>query len=162
MDWDISKTSLACSACNKEFDENQDVFSVLCDENEGFVRYDYCQGCQPAEEVPGQFSHWVTRIPPRNAPVRRFVDDEVILDLFRRLDGHDDSTKRNFRYVLALLLMRKKVLKFNEFRREAEGDVLLLQDRTTDSVHTVIDPSLSEEQIEKVTEEIGQILNTRL
>jgi len=159
MDWDISKTSLVCAACNKEFAEEQEIFSALYDEQQGFVRRDYCIGCHPSQDQAAVFSFWHTRIPPHDAPVRRFVDDEVIHDLFRRLEGHDDPGKRNFRYVLALLLMRKKVLKFREFRRDEKGDVLLLQDRLTDAVHTVVDPDLSEEQIEQVTEEIGQVLN---
>ena len=162
MDWDISKSSPACTACNKAFAENQEIVSALYDEKEGFIRRDFCMTCAPAKNNGDVIGFWQTRIPPRDAPARPFVDNDIILDIFRRLDGHRDTTKRNFRYVLSLFLMRKKALKFLEFRREEEGHVLLLKDRVTDTVHTVVDPNLSEEEVQRVTEEIGQILNARL
>ena len=162
MDWDISKSSPGCAACDKEFAENQEIISALYDEKEGFVRRDFCLACSSAKDKHTVFSFWQTRIPSQDAPVRRFVDDDIILDLFRRLDGHDDPTKKNFRYVLSLFLMRKKVLKFVEFRRDEKDHVLLLKDRIADAVHTVVDPDLNEEQVQQVTEEIGQILNVKL
>lgn len=162
MDWEISKTALVCASCSTTFAEGQEIVSVLYDEPNGFMRKDYCAACRPEPNGGAAFSFWRTRIPPSDAPVRRFVDDDVLRDLFRRLEGHDDPRKRNFRYVLALLLMRKKLLKFQQFRRDENGDTLLLQDRLTGVVHRVADPNLSEEQIDQVTEEIGQVLNARI
>ena len=162
MDWDISKTSLTCAACNTEFAGGQEIVSVLSDEPDGFARRDYCVDCNRPADDGTVFSFWHTRIPASDAPVKRFVDDDVIMDLFRRLDGHGDPQKRNFRYVLSLLLMRKKVLKFIEFKRSDTGGELILKDRISDALHTVIDPDLAEEEIEHVTEEVGQVLNFRL
>ena len=162
MDWDIGKTSLACAACGKEFAEEQRVFSVLCDDPVNLARKDYCSTCWPQQDTGVLFSFWQTAIPRRDAPVRRFVNDEIVLDLFRRLSGQDNAERRNFRYVLALLLMRRKVLKFRAFRREEGGDVLVVYDRLEDCEHAVLDPRLTEEQIQQVTEEVGQVLNTKV
>ena len=161
-DWDIAKTSLTCAECEREFAEEEKIFSALYDEPASIVRRDYCDACWQRQGADLIFSFWQTRIPRRDAPVRRFVDDEIVLDLFRRLDGRNDPQKRNFRYVLALLLMRKKALKFTEFRRSEDGDALVLCDRLNECEHIVADPHLSEEQIQKVTEEVGQILNVKV
>lgn len=162
MDWDIAKTSIACAGCEKEFAEGEEVFSALHEDADGFRRKDYCAGCWPGQDGQGAFSFWRTQLPASDAPVRQFVDDDVVLDLFRRLEGHAEPEKRNFRYVLALLLMRKKVLKFREFLRDEAGDRLVLCDRNGDARHEVPDTHLTEEQIQKVTDEIGQILNVKL
>ena len=162
MDWDIGKSSLACVACGREFAEEQKVFSALYDESVNLARKDYCSTCWPQQETGAAFSFWQTAIPGRDAPVRRFVNDEIVLDLFRRLSGQDNAERRNFRYVLALLLMRRKVLKFRAFRREEGGDVLVVYDRLGDCEHAVLDPRLTEEQIQQVTEEVGQVLNTKV
>ena len=160
MEWDIGNTALVCASCGKSFGEGQPIFSVLCDEPEGMARRDYCSDCRPP--VGDALGFWHTRIPARDDPVKRFVDDEVIMDLFRRLEGHSDPRKRNFRYVLSLLLMRKKTLKFVEFKRADDGDRLLLSDRVSDATHVVMDPNLTEEEIRQVTDEIGQILNFKV
>ena len=162
MDWDIAKATLACAECEKEFVEEEDVFSALYDAPAGFSRKDYCVACWPKQNGSLAFSFWRTQIPARDAPVRRFVDDENVLDLFRRLEGHAEPRKRDFRYVLALLLMRKKVLRFKEFHRDNAGDMLVLCERDGGSEHRVLDAHITEEQIQRVTEEIGQILNVKL
>jgi hypothetical protein len=56
--------------------------------------------------------------------------------------------------------MRKKTLKFKEFRRGDGGDSLVLHDRLRDCDYEVNDPHLSEEQVQQVTEEIKSVLNT--
>ena len=137
---------------------------VLCSDDapESMTRRDYCVPCWSQDNQGGAFSFWRTQLPRHDAPVRRFVDDEIVLDLFRRLKGHDEPDKRNFRYVLALLLMRKKVFKFKEVRRSENDDALILTERGSDCEHVVVDPNLSEEQIQQVTVEVGQILNVKV
>ena len=162
MDWEVSNTTLTCAACGKSFAEEEGIFSALFDETPSFVRRDYCAVCWPGEHREKAFSFWQTRIPRKDAPVRRFVDDEVILDFFKKLEGQEDPSKVSFRYVLGLLLMRKRVLKFTEFRRGDSCGLLVLYDKVRDCKYEVADPNLTEEQIQQVTEEIGQVLNADL
>ena len=161
-DWEISKTTLSCATDGRQFDEEEEIYSALYDEEGVFVRRDYCVGCWPPADTGKVFSFWKTRIPSRNAPAKKFVDDEVIMDFFKRLEGHNDEQKRNFRYVLSLLLMRKKVLKFVSMQREGDDLVMALHDRVADATYEVIDPRLSEEQINQVSDEIGQVLNVKI
>jgi hypothetical protein len=169
MDWEIGSSSLACAGCNKPFVEEQEIFSALYDGRPTFARRDYCSECWPRQDRRPVFSHWRTRLPKRDAPVRRFVDDEVVLDFFKRLEGSPEPAKIGFRYVLGLLLMRKKVLKLKEFRRaeapigqaQGKGAALILHDRLRDCDYEVADPNLTEEQIRQMTGEINQILNVK-
>ena len=161
MDWEIGSTSLVCTGCNKPFAEEQEIFSALYDERPIFARRDYCTECWPRQDRQPVFSHWQTRMPKRDAPVRRFVDDDVVMDFFQRLDGSQEPVKVSFRYVLGLLLMRKKVLKLKELRRTETGAALVLHDRVRDRDYEVADPNLTEEQIQQVTGEIHQVLNVK-
>ena len=161
-DWEIERHTLVCAASGRELAEDEEIYSAIYDEGSGFVRRDYAVERWPPKEMERVFSFWKTRVPKRDAPVKRFVDNEVILDFFHRLEGEAGPAKRNFRYVLALLLMRKKALKFKGLRRgEGEG-ALVLYDRVRGRDCEVADPNLSEEEIERVTEEVGQVLNTRV
>lgn len=161
-DWEIQKTRLACATSGREFAEEEDIYSALYDEGNQFVRRDYAVECWPPPDMEKVFSFWKTRIPKKDAPVKKFLDDEVILDFFRRLEGRTEPQKQGFRYVLALLLMRKKVLKFKEMRRIGDDTVMVLHERVADCDYDVVDPRFSEQQLEQVSEEISQILNIRV
>ena len=161
-DWDIVKTTLVCAASGREFAEDEEIYSALYDEDSQFVRRDYAAEHWPPKDVDRVFSFWKTRTPKKDGPVKRFVDDDVIADFFARLEGQSGEQKRNFRYVLALFLMRRKRLKFKEMRRVGNGMVMVVHERLTDRDHEVQDPRLSEEQIAQVSGEIGRILNTRI
>ena len=161
-DWDIQKSTLVCAATGRQFDEDEEIYSAIYDDGSTFVRRDYSLDCWPPEDMDQAFSYWKTRVPKKDGPVRRFVDDEVIFDFFRRLEGQTEPRKRHFRYVIALFLMRRKRLKFRELKR-GDGELLMvLHDRITASDYEVPDPKLSEEQIQQVSEEVGQILNMKL
>ena len=162
MDWEISKVGPHCEGCDRSFDEGDALFSALYDEQTEFVRRDYCPACWEKVDQGRVFSHWRTRTPTKDAPPKRFVDDDVLLSFFARLDGEEDRLKINFRFVLGLLLIRKKLLKFTRVRRQGEIEFLVLQDKREGREVEVRNPELTEEQVVTVTEECGKLLNMRL
>jgi hypothetical protein len=161
MEWEIGGKAVNCAECGKAFDEEEELFSALFDDQAAFARKDYCVGCWDGGGARAAFSFWRTRVPRRDEPVRRIVDDDVLIDLFQRLEGAEEENRRNFRFVVALLLMRRKVLRYVELKREADGSALVLHDRIRGCRCEVADPGLTEEQIQQVTEEVAQLLNMR-
>ena len=162
MNWEISKVGPHCAACGRGFAEEEDLFSGLYDEQTAFVRRDYCAACWAEAERDKVFSHWRTRVPKKDEPPKRLVDDDVLRNFFHRLEGESEPLKVNFRYVLALLLIRKKLLKFTAIRRDGDQEWLVLHDRAEDRDHEVLNPELSEDEVAAVTEECGKVLNMRL
>jgi hypothetical protein len=161
-DWDIGKTSLVCASTGRELTEREDIYSALYEEAGTFVRRDYGLDAWPPDDLDQAFSYWKTRVPAKDAPAKKYVDDDVVMDFFRRLSGRDDAEKLRFRYVLALFLMRRKRLKFAQIKHDGETMVMVLYDRITRERHEVVDPGLTEEQVGSVSEQVGQILNTKL
>jgi len=157
-DWNIQRGGQKCEACPHEFVKHEEYFSVLYDEDRQFVRRDYCLKCWEGQDKEKAYSFWKTRVPDKEEE-KKLVDDEVIMNFFLRLQGETEPTKVNFRYVLALLLMRKKILKLDDIRYDDKGEALVLKHREEGTEYVVYNPQLSEEQIDQVTEEVGQILN---
>ena len=157
-DWSIKRGEFKCDKCSREFGEDEEHFSALYDENRQFVRRDFCLQCWNNREEGEMFSFWKTRVPAQEEE-RKIVDDEIVMNFFQRLRGETDPMKVNFRYVLALLLMRKKVLKLEDIRYDDKGEALVLKQKGEDGEVVVYNPQLTEEQIEQVTEQVGQILN---
>ena len=160
-DWQILRGEKRCATCGKEFEEEETYYSALYDRRTEFERFDFCTDCWNGE-TPEMFSFWQTRVPPKEQKRRLLVDDDVLLDFFRRLQGATDELKINFRYILALVLMRRKLLKFSDVKRTDEGEFLVLQVRKEKTTFDVLNPQLDEEKIVRVTEEVGKILNVQL
>lgn len=163
MDWNIAKPQRQCSACERELAENETYVAALFEENAEFVRRDFCEPCwEKANAEGGFFSFWRTAIQPKEQKRRLFADDEVLIDFFMRLDGDADEQRRHFFYLLALILMRKKILKFEDIERDDDREFLCLRFPREDRVFRVPDPKLTEEQIEGVKEQLSQILDFRV
>ncbi|MEW6356375.1 MAG: hypothetical protein AB1696_08625 [Planctomycetota bacterium] len=157
-EWSIKRGDLKCEKCSRNFGQEEEYFSALYDENRQFIRRDYCMQCWNGHSPEQMFSFWKTRVPAKEEE-RKVVDDEVVMNFFQRLQGETDPMKVNFRYVLALLLMRKKVLKLEDIRYDEKGEALVLKQKGEDGEVVVYNPQLTEEQIEQVTEQVGQILH---
>lgn len=131
---------------------------VLFEQAGRFVRKDYAADAwQGAPE--GAIAHWSGRIPFTGSAKKPTLDDDRLFECFEHLAEAGDPAKRNFRYVTALLLMRRKKLKFEDVRTNPQGmDVLIVKDARNGRRYEVIDPKLSELEAEAVQEEVMKVL----
>ena len=118
-DYNISKTSGACLRCRKELGPDEEFVAVVRQVEEEFHREDYCLACWQSLESAGAaeeadlFGIWRAQSPRTQGKKKLFIDDGLLIDFFHRLDGATDDLKLSFRYVLALVLMRKKLLVYD-------------------------------------------------
>jgi len=155
----------------------------------GFKRSDVSLEAWEAGQRPqGIFSYWLTTVAEPNAKKKLFVDDSVLLNLFRRLADTDQPDRVRFRFVLGLILMRKKMLRYDgSEQREVENDVL--PDGESQGPRTLewwlftpkldpakgpmgkwndeetlemVNPKLTDDQIVQVTEQLSEVLEAEL
>ncbi len=162
MDWEITQGEGACRQCARSLEEGEEYFSAIYDRGATFERRDFCLTCWESTPKQDVFSFWKTRIPLKEEKPKKYVDDEIILDFFRKLENETEPSKRNFRYVLALFLMRRKVLKLKDIVRDQTGEALLLHSKAEDKDYKAYITELTDEQIVDVTEEVGKILNVQM
>jgi hypothetical protein len=87
------------------------------------------------------------------------VNDDLLLDCLDRLKESADAGGRNFRYVAALLLMRRKRLRFEDVARDPDGrDVLILRDARGGAVYQVTDPRLTDAEVAAAQAEVFRVL----
>ena len=90
------------------------------------------------------------------------MDDEVLLDIFERLAGTDERVKINFRFVLALILMRKRILKYQQTDYRDSQELWIMGQVREQTKHEVINPRLDDAQIREVSEQLSAILRSEL
>jgi|SRR5579883_1097550 len=152
-DYEIAAPTRRCAATGRELNPGDKFYGVLTDDAGKFVRRDFAADAWRGPPA-GTIAFWAGRIPPSDRPRRPTFNDEHLAGLFAQLAGTTDPTRVNLRYAVALLLMRRKRLKFEDLRRSAGGDVLVLRDARSGARHEVADPRLTEAEIAAVQDEV--------
>jgi hypothetical protein len=86
----------------------------------------------------------------------------MLMAFFERLENETEQEKINFRFVLALILMRKRFFKYDETKIEDGNEIWRLRVVGDKSFVEVVNPHLDEEQIEQLSSQLGEILHTDL
>jgi hypothetical protein len=125
-------------------------------------RVDFCAGCWKPEQSGDYFSFWKTTVPDedpdKDKPLARRIDAETVYEMFRRLEGQPDPEKQKFRFILALILMRRKRLRFSGVASGPQGEHLVLEDRAENVTHKVLDPGLADEEIDSLKGAVDRLL----
>jgi hypothetical protein len=155
--YQIQTLTRRCSVSGRALQPGEKYFSTLLEENGRFVRKDYAAEAW-AGPPEGVIGFWAGRVPTGGEPKRLAINDDLLADCFAHLDGAADADRQNFRYVVALLLMRRKRFRFEETTRDDGRDVLVLRDARTGTRHRVIDPRLSAQAMTDVQDEVFRVL----
>lgn len=153
-----STTMRVCAATGRPLRPGERYYGVLAVDGGKFARQEFSEeGWTGAP--PGAFGYWAGRVPSTGDASRRPpIDDDMLLECFQRLESETEPAKVNFRYVVALLLMRRKRFKFEDSTRDADGDALIVRDSRTNARHIVTDPGLTDAQMQSVQSEVYQML----
>lgn len=160
-EWEIDKPLGQCYGTGRKIRYGEEYFGALIETEEGLQRRDFCADYWEKEK-PDAFCHWRTRLPHPDQKKQIFVDDEMLLAFFDRLARETEQEKINFRFVLALILMRKRRLKYDASRMDNDKEIWRLRFAGDKQTVEVINPHLDDEQIEQLSSQIGQILQTDL
>jgi hypothetical protein len=188
--WDVGKAAGQCSACAAPLAPGAACWAALVEwqrksgepaepnakeiPTSPWQRLDFCQACWAAGKRPAppaeMFSFWKSITPEPEKKRKIFVDDSVLMDLFNRLADRTDLTDIRFRFVLALLLMRKKLHKYEgteplppeleqRFAQWApKPEWWKMTPRGGVAPVMVINPHLSAQQIGEVSQQLSTIL----
>ncbi|MCK4958633.1 MAG: hypothetical protein KAT00_04525 [Planctomycetes bacterium] len=156
-DWEIKRTLGQCHVTGEEFKVGEEYFAALVDTEEGFERRDYSVGCWQ-EQKPETYCYWKTKMPDSEKKRNLFVDDDMLMTFFERLGSETRQEKLDFRFVLALILMRKRILKYDSSKTDNGSEVWTLRVTGEKRMVDVVNPHLDEERIEQLSTQIGQVL----
>jgi hypothetical protein len=157
IDYEIQPHTRRCCASGREIQPGERYYSVLLEEGSKFVRKDF--SVEAWHGVPeGAFSFWMGRLAPPQSKRRPPIDDEMLLECFARLEDQLEPSRLRFRYVVALLLMRRRRLRFETARQEGGQEILEVRCTRSGVRHAVINPGLTDEELAKVQEDVFELL----
>jgi len=134
-EWKFRRREARCGSCAAEFPESARHASLLSVVGDEVQREDLCPSCFDQRAAGAELFYWFTR---RRAGKQGLVLDLVLLEqLFLQLEGRTERPVRELRYLVALLLMRKRRLKLVRVQRGGEGESMLLRRPRRKETHEV-------------------------
>lgn len=125
-EWRFRRRQDGCSSCERRFEEGERHASALSIHSEDVVREDVCSACWNARTTTHEVFFWMTR----HSSDRRAVhlDLATLEQFFLQLQNRTEEKLVQVRYVLALLLMRKRRLKLERIVRDsAAGEAMVVR-----------------------------------
>ena len=151
----IAGPTRVCAATGRALAPGEAFVATLTPAPGGYRRADFAADAWPGPP-PGCVAYWPGKVPA--APPKAATYPEATLaDWFAQLGGDPDPAKARLRYVVALLLMRKKRLKFED-AKAGRGGLLVLRDAKTGARHEVPDPRLTADELAEAEAEVGRVL----
>lgn len=161
-EWEIKKTLGQCYGTDREFDYGEEYFASLVQTEEGLQRRDFSAEYWDSQK-PEVYCYWKTKLPHPDQKRKLFIDDEMLMVFFERLAEETQQEKIDFRFVLTLILMRKRRLKYDSSKTEDGREIWRLRVVGGDKQFVeVLNPQLDEERIEQLSSQVGQILQVDL
>lgn len=160
-EWQIGRHGEKCVNCAANFRPDQYYRACLFETREpmGFARRDFCLDC-PTPQDPTMIGFWRARRTAEGSRKRTPFDKEAILAFFLRLDSGPGPERAQFRFVLALLLWRKKVLRFESSDDGRDGEVWRFRLPRDGTLHEVRKPALGDAELDQLSAQLERLLET--
>lgn len=164
IDWNIQSRAHACQACNRAFVDKEPFHTLLFDQRHGYERLDVCEECwksqysQGATDRKGFISHWqsIYNVPPAAPP--EAIQKDTAESLLRKLVERNEPEHAAARYILAVMLERKRILKVKAQFSEDGQRVFIYEYPKTGDLFNIADPNLQLDQLEEVQRDVAQLL----
>ncbi|HEY1628251.1 MAG TPA: hypothetical protein VGF52_00235 [Tepidisphaeraceae bacterium] len=160
--YDVAKPLGKCHITGEPIAVGEKFMAALRETPLGFERVDVSMSAWPQLDRKDVVAFWTATMPAVEQKKKLFVDDGVLCDLFERLRDTSDAPKLNFRFVLGLILMRKKMLVYDNSRTEEGKDIWMVHFKGREDKLDLFNPKLDESQMMEVSQQLGQILNEEL
>jgi hypothetical protein len=123
MDYEVQHFTRHCAATGRELAPGESYYSALVVQGAEVERVDYALDAWQGPP-PGAIGWWRSQRPDEHTRSPYWAPNDVLLDFFDRLEGQPES--QDMRYVLALLLVRRRVMRFEESEVDDQGREVLV------------------------------------
>jgi hypothetical protein len=155
-EWEIKSRAHCCARTGRQFGQGEYFFTLLFRDGEGFRREDISEEAWANRNENIQpFSFWRSKYEARTPSAPEPLEKDDAEGLLRQLIAIQDPASANARYILAMMLERKRLLRPVESR---DADLLVYEHAATGETLVITNPHLSLENIPAVQNEVYGML----
>jgi len=165
QEWRIRPRANTCSHSGIPFGYLTEFFTAIFFDNKNgeFSRNDYsAESWEALREEIQPFSFWKSLyvIPPEKEEEPEVVEKESAESLLRRLIEENEAHTENARYILAVMLERKKIFRQTDTQFTDQSQLLIYEHTRSGEVFIVRDPELKLDEVEHVQAEVATLLDS--
>jgi hypothetical protein len=156
LDFEIQRFTRHCHATGRELMPGEVFYSVLVPEQSQVLRHDYSAAAWagPPEKALGW---WKATVPEPNAKKMHLAPSGVMIQYFEQLA--DDLTLADERYVLALLMIRRRVVRQERVETDEAGrETLVLYCSRNEQEYRAAVVMPTAERAQQIQEKLGNLL----
>jgi len=162
--WHIRSRGRECAASQRPFVAGETIVTALFPdpESSGYLRRDYCLEAwnDLPPEAAAPFSHWRTIHTAQVGDKSQHPEREQPEEILRRMVEEDQDHTENTRYILAVMLERKRILRETDTQRTPTGILRIYENRKTGEVYIVKDPDIPLDQVDALQQEVLLLLES--
>ena len=156
MDYEVQHSSRRCSVTGREFAPGEIYYSAVAAKGAEVIRCDYAadawQG--PPENTIGW---WKSQVPDRTTNKKHWAPNDVMLQFWDELATQPD--KQDMRYVLTLLLVRRRVFRLEEEKFDEQGgEMLVVECPRREATYEIAAVMPEAGRINQIQEELAALL----
>lgn len=156
MDFEVQRCTRHCCVTEREFEPEEEFYSALITEGAEVVRQDYALDAWPGPPERS-LGWWKSKMPSRHARRLHWAPNDIMLEYFEELEGQPE--KQDVRYILALLMIRRRVLRVEDSQRDEEGvERLTLYSHKREKTYEITALVPDAERTQEIQDELAQLL----
>lgn len=161
LDFEVQRCTRHCATTDRPLEAGETFYSALVRDGADVVRRDYSEA---AWEGPpeGALGWWKSQMPTASMHKPRLAPNEILLELFLQWQGDPAPDRADIRYVLALLMIRRRVFRQEgtEQADDGSGELVVFCPRSGESYRVPIAEPTGE-RIQAIQAELGELLFAR-
>ena len=166
LDFEVQRCTRRCAATERPLESGEICFTVLEVQGADVIRKDFCHEAWNGPPATA-FGWWRSRVPEPTAKKIKLAPNDVLLELFDQLA--DQPEQQDMRYVLTLLLLRRRVLRLdtmfedrNRQRKQYHGDLAIelmaVHCPKRDATYEVCIAMPTESRIDEIQRQLSELL----
>ncbi len=153
MEFNIRPAAKCCAKTGEPFRSGDVCWSILIEKDGLLVRQDFSAAAWEGPP-PDAIGHWRSEIAEVSDSRRPKLDADSLFDYFLQLSDSPNIVQQQYRYVLALLLLRKRRLMLEEVVEFDDRPTMRLVGSGGEGPFDVPEEVLNEEQIDRLQQQL--------
>jgi len=156
-EYKVSRCTRQCHALQRPLREGESFYSILLESGDDFVRQDFSAESWKGPPA-GTIGWWKSRMPTSDEKKLVLAPPEVLIDLLRQMEQFPGKAKS--RYLLALMLMRRKIVRPVKGTDQSHQDAEILRVEVVADGSTIDVPirKINRSESDKLRDELNELL----
>lgn len=156
MDFEVQRFTRHCAKTGRELKPGETVYSMLVSQGAQVSRQDFAAEAWEGP-IEGSLGWWKSQVPHKETKKAHWAPNDVMLELLEQLEMQPD--KHDMRYVLSLLLVRRRVVRMEDTEKDELGrEVSVLYCPRREATYKIPTVMPDDERTREIQEELSRLL----